>query len=346
MKVIWIDIGHPAQLNFYLNSIKLLSKNFYLLITVLNRGKLPAIAEYELKEIKNIELMIVGKHRNTKFSVIVEANILRFFQLLKLMFRKKVDLHFSNGYLGAMLSRLFNFPSITFGDDPHSSDYRLKLMFAHQVYFCLFSDSYIKLHEKAKVVGCLKEWAYLSPKYFVPNAKALEKYNLKPYEYIFIREVSTGTINYAGQKSGKIKDIANAITPNIKVLFSLEDKSKRLLYPDNWINIKEPANDIHSLIYYSKVLISSGDSMAREAAVLGIPGYYVGVRKMAANEVLKDMVDFYQVTNENLFLGNQHYLKNSSHGRRIDNYNLLQNKFIDVNEFIEACALKYLNNKL
>ena len=35
--------------------------------------------------------------------------------------------------------------------------------------------------------------------------------------------------------------------------------------------------DIHSLIYYAAGLVSSGDSMAREAALLGVPSYYLGI---------------------------------------------------------------------
>ena len=48
--------------------------------------------------------------------------------------------------------------------------------------------------------------------------------------------------------------------------------------------LQEPIEDIHSLIYYSAGLVSSGDSMAREAALLGVPAYYLGIRyDMPAN---------------------------------------------------------------
>ena len=49
-------------------------------------------------------------------------------------------------------------------------------------------------------------------------------------------------------------------------------------------NEQEPIEDIHSLIYYAAGLVSSGDSMAREAALLGVPSYYLGIRySMPAN---------------------------------------------------------------
>ena len=61
-------------------------------------------------------------------------------------------------------------------------------------------------------------------------------------------------------------------------------KKRRDEYPADWILLQEPIEDIHSLIYYAAGLVSSGDSMAREAALLGVPSYYLGIRySMPAN---------------------------------------------------------------
>ena len=117
----------------------------------------------------------------------------------------------------------------------------------------------------------------------------LKKYNLIPHKYIFVREVSTKTINYLGQESNKLHVISNLIPSDHSVVLSLEDKSKIYLYPQNWILLQEPVEDIHSLIYYSRLLISSGDSMAREGAILGITSIYTGDREMAANSFLIKM---------------------------------------------------------
>jgi len=141
-----------------------------------------------------------------------------------------------------------------------------------------------ELDKRDKLVACLKEWSYLNPRTFVPNVKVLEKYGVKPKEYMFLREVTVGTINYTGQESGAILGIKDMIPKGMKVLFSLEEKKRRNEYPEDWILLQEPIEDIHSLIYYSAGLISSGDSMAREAALLGVPAYYLGIRySMPAN---------------------------------------------------------------
>ena len=133
-------------------------------------------------------------------------------------------------------------------------------------------------------IESLKEWAYLNPRTFEPNVKVLEAYGVKAKEYLFVREVTVGTINYTGQESGAILGIKDMIPKGMKVLFSLEEKKRRDEYPAEWILLQEPIEDIHSLIYYSAGLVSSGDSMAREAALLGIPSYYLGIRySMPAN---------------------------------------------------------------
>ena len=101
---------------------------------------------------------------------------------------------------------------------------------------------------------------------------------------MFLREVTVGTINYAGQASGAILGIKEQIPAGMKVLFSLEEKKRRDEYPADWILLQEPIEDIHSLIYDAAGLVSSGDSMAREAALLGVPSYYLGIRySMPAN---------------------------------------------------------------
>ena len=117
--------------------------------------------------------------------------------------------------------------------------------------------------------------------------KVLNKYKIKEKSYIFIREVSTKTQNYKNQKENLILQISKDIK-KVPIILSLEDKSNSSNYPAHWIILEEPVKDIHSLMYFSKVVISSGDSMAREGAMLGIPSIYCGTRNMPANDILID----------------------------------------------------------
>lgn len=281
---ILIDIGHTPQLNFYKEVIvKLAEKGNRVYVTVIKRGRLPEIALQELGKCKNVMVIPIGRHRMNKISAIVDSNILRVFLMFFWSLNKRIDLVFSNGFVAHVIGWLNRVPCYGFGDDIRGWDFNLKVFFCNQSSYCIY-ESQKTLSSKAVILRCTKEWAYLAPKYFTPNPQVLEKYGVQPKEYVFLREVSVGTVNYAGQESGAILGIQDLIPNDKKVLFSLEEKDKRHLYPKDWILLQEPIEDIHSLIYYSAGLVSSGDSMAREAALLGVPAYYLGIRyDMPAN---------------------------------------------------------------
>jgi len=113
-----------------------------------------------------------------------------------------------------------------------------------------------------------------------------------------VREVSNKSFNYYDQQDAIISRFANQINPDAKVILSLEDKNHTKKYPSHWTILQEPVDDIHSLIYYSKLLVSSGDSMAREGAMLGVPSVYCGIRKMKANEFLHQLGILHHLTND------------------------------------------------
>lgn len=292
---VWIDICHTPQFNFYKELIvRLIQKDDDVLVTVLRRGKTPTIVKKEINTLKsglpassksNISIFEVGYHRMTKWSALVEANIFRSISLCFWRLFHHVDLTFGNGMQPAIVQHVFNGPSFSFDDDPQTHDFKFKAKYNTECNFCLYEDEKTSSYGgNVKVLKCLKEWSYLCPDVFKTDVSKLALYGLRPKEYLFVREVSVGTVNYAGQESGAVKNIRHLIPKNMKVLLSLEEKHRRNEYPEDWILLQEPVDDIHSLIYYSAGLVSSGDSMAREAALLGVPSYYLGIRhSMPAN---------------------------------------------------------------
>lgn len=342
---IWIDIAHMPQYNFYKPLIEILSKHgHHVLITILDRGKLVKIMQYELSEFPNVHLYVVGKHRMKKISAIIDANLIRIIKLFFWLFGKKIDFAISNNLFTPILGKLFCIPNYAFGDDPQVIDYRPKLWFSNKSHYCIYEISNkVSIDKRISILKCTKEWAYLAPKYFHPNPKVLEHYGVSPKEYVFLREVTVGTVNYAGQESGAILGVQDLIPKDKKVLFSLEEKHKRHLYPKEWILLQEPLEDIHSLIYYSAGLVSSGDSMAREAALLGVPAYYLGIRyDMPANAAAAKVAN----------LQNQ---KSADFGQWVKNLSVsaqeaeekqqalrehIDNTFIDINEYMLALVEK------
>jgi uncharacterized protein len=279
---ILITLSHPSHANFFKEAAKILKKEGHeIFISTLKRGKLVQIVD---KEFSGFERHIAGNHRGNRFSIIFNVNILRFFKLLKYSFVNKIDFGLSVGSftLGAALKLLFT-PNVQFDDDPERKmNVLLEKITSSRVYF----PKVIEPRGKIKNFNALKEWAHLSPKYFNPDVNFLNEFGLKPKEYILIRDISTGSLNYMGQDPNIILKIAEKIPKDIKVVLSLEDKKNFSKYPEEWIILNEPVFDFYSLMYFSKIVISTGDSMARESAMLGVPGIYCGFRDMKANNIL------------------------------------------------------------
>ena len=277
-----ITISHPSHANFFKEAAKILKNEGYnIFISVLDRGRLVQIVN---KEYIEFEKIIAGRHKGSRFSIIFNVNILRFLKLLKFSFSNKINFGLSVGSftLGAALKLLFK-PNVQFDDDPERNvNTTLEKMTSDRLYF----PPIIKETKKVKTFNALKEWAHLSPKYFTPDEDYLSEFGLESQKYILLREISTGSLNYMSQEPNIILNLMQDIPKNYKVVLSLEDKTTFENYPEDWIILNEPVADFYSLIYFSKLVISSGDSIAREAAMLGVPGIYCGFRKMKANDIL------------------------------------------------------------
>ncbi|NND80627.1 MAG: DUF354 domain-containing protein [Maribacter sp.] len=286
MKKVLIDIYHLPQFNFFRNTILTLDPSEVDIYCV-NRGKLLSVVEYELPD---YNIICIGdyKHNKGMFSMIFKIIIPRIYKLFKDMNSKKYKFVVTANYQANFVAKLKGIPNVAFNDDPRRFVFPLLKFSADEVFLPPFE----KRSKGVKYFNALKEWAYLSPKYFIPMASALEAHNLERKKYIFIREVSTETSNYLSQTQDLILSISKKIPTTTKVILSLEDKDKASAYPKGWKILKEPVKDIHSLMYFSQIVISSGDSMAREGAMLGVPSIYVGIRDMPANVILikKDML--------------------------------------------------------
>ena len=341
---VWVDLGHIPQYNFYKPLILRLAKEGKCVyVTYLNRGRMPKIIQAELGNVENVHLYQIGKHRMSRLSVILEANLLRNIQLIIWKIGKHIDVALSNGYQAAFIGWLFGVPSYSYDDDPQTIHYRPKVLLNKSCNYCIYKYQGKKLSAKAHILPVLKEWAYLSPSVFTPNENVLKQYGVKPREYLFLREVSVGTMNYIGQKAQAIYAIKDLIPQNKKVLFSLEEKGKRDMYPKDWQLLQEPIDDIHSLIYYSCGLISSGDSMAREASMLGVPSLYLGIRTdMPANKAAIEVAKMYSIDTIDIKQWLNQCLVSSEelNKRQVKIRERVFNSFIDISEYIYYEILK------
>lgn len=341
---ILIDIAHIPHINFFKNALAILKeKGVNVKVICLDRGRNVIIAR---EEFKGIDVIPIGKHRGNLFSIIFEANLVRFLLTIKYLLFNKVDAGLSVGsFLLGFGLKIFRKPNSIFYDDLENKKAIFLIELAATDHF---HPNFLE-SRKATTFNALKEWAYLSPKYFIPKKECLKEYDVKEKDYIFVREVNSNTTNYIGQSADIISTIANNFPPNIKVILSLENKEKINFYPKSWMLLKEPVKDIHSLMYYSKVLLSSGDSVSREGAMLGVPSIYCGIRTMAANKVMEDKGLLFQIEISKV----PNFINEVFKGEFIDIDQVefrkqLATEWDDVTELIVSNALKLIkltNNK-
>ncbi|MBN2524262.1 MAG: DUF354 domain-containing protein [Bacteroidales bacterium] len=329
MKIL-IDLYHIPQFNFFKNTILNLDKDEVDLCCI-NRGRLVKIIQ---KECPGYNLIVLGdyKHNKGRFSMLFRIMIPRVYALHRMIRRNKYDFVITAHYQANLAAKLNRIPNIALIDDPRKIAFDIDKFSTNELYIPCFSNDI----PKTRKFNALKEWAYLSPKYFKPNPEILHVYSLKPKEYIFIREVDTSTSNYLSQDKDIILQQAEKISelPQ-KIVLSLEKKINKPLYPADWIILEEPVSDIHSLMYYSKLVISSGDSMAREGSMLGVQSIYCGEREMPANHVLIEKGMLTKVLPEKLIDSCREILINDKQFMDQDKFRIkLEKDWEDVTNFL------------
>ena len=289
-----IDITHYPHVNFFKHAIKILTeKNIGVLVILLHRGNLVSIFE---KECPDVPYVLIGKHKKTISGKMI-GMVKRDIAFLKYL--SKINFEVGTGVGSDSLAHttpFFRKPSINFADDVYKLVYYLINIFVTRNVIPKSVPSHGK--NLLKYDG-FKELAYLHPNHFTPNKKALEPYNLDPYEYVFIREISNASLNYRRAEMGKLSKILNYLKEmDLKIVLSIEDKSLIDLFKDYCIILKEPVEDIHALLHFAALTISSGDSMARESCLVGTPSIYTGGRDMAINTELIKRSCMFKVEDE------------------------------------------------
>jgi len=283
MKIL-VDLNHPVDVNFFKNAITLLAKKHdcEIDITVQHRGKLIPILQQELPD---FHFTPIGKHGKSFFGKVFGAGY-RFVHLLSYVRRGRFDGVVSFGGIGVShATYILRKPSIIFDDD---IEYKLGFYPYKPFATRLVMPAQIPIEGKNifKYRG-FKELAYLHPHRFVPDESALKEYQLRPGEYVFVREVSGISMNYAHLETGKLATVCRDLkTLGLSIVLSLEDKSLVDRFSPYCIILQEPVRDIYSLMHFARLAISSGDTMAREASLTGTPTIYTGGRQMSVNAEL------------------------------------------------------------
>lgn len=326
---ILFDLNHPVDVNFFKNSILFLKKNHRVSIIYRERGKLGKILKYELND---ISIQKIGEHKKTFIGKFI-YQLLRDFKIFRFIKKNKIDLVACFGSTSAISTRLSGIPYLAFDDD-----FEYKIPFYHANWFCtrhIFPDFINFSNSKTHKYHGFKELAYLHPNYLKVSGKVLQEFNLLPNTYVFIREISGVSLNYNKSTSVLDKLIHEIKERGFKIVLSLEDKSLKEVFIDDCILLEEPVSDIYSLLYNALFTISSGDTVARESAILGVPTIYTGERKMIVNKLLVEeglMIESSSVSDILRYIDTITY--NKKQKTRSKSKDLIKNKWEDTTSVI------------
>jgi len=334
---ILFDLNHPADVNFFKHSIYKLHKKHNIKVIYRGRGSLRKIIKYELPFIESYQ---IGSHKKSFFSKVF-FQLVRELKILKYLIKNKIDIVVCFGSTSALSSWLLKVPYLAFDDD-----FEYKIPFYYANIFCtqhIYPDFITFTNNKTIKYSGFKELAYLHPNHLRLNLKKLSEFNLKKNKYVFIREIKGASLNYYSKKTILDKIISSVVKRGLKIVLSIEDKSLVNKYKDDCIILEEPVSDYYSIIYNALFVISSGDTVSRESALLGVPVIFTGNRKMSVNEALLKENIMYQLDEIKLIhelINNINLSVKKSSRKRINS--LIDKKWHDTNKVILDCINKFL----
>lgn len=269
---IQIDIGHPAQVHYFKNFIKIMEeKSHEILVTARDREVI-----HDLLRAENISYVNRGKGAKSwigKILYTLKADLILLWQALKF----SPDIFLSDGSHYALhVSKILNKPCISTGDSDHI---KLNAKFMMPYLAALITPDvyrldYGKNHIRLKAY---MELFYLHSNYFSYD-EALIRSELgleKDERYFVLRFVSWNAFHDVGQggiSKEKKEKLISLLNQYGKVFISSESELPQKIEK---YKAKFPPEMLHGVLAEADMCISEGATTASEAAILGTPTIYI-----------------------------------------------------------------------
>ena len=270
MKIL-IDIGHPAHVHYFKNLInRLFNKGHECKITCRDKDVSIRLIKYY-----NLNYFCTGKNYSRIIGKIYSF-IKNIIYIIIIGIRFKPDIIISAFLPFPAISSFFlRKPSIGFTDTEHAIiNHFLSKPFTDHI----FTPSCFKYNLGTKQIffDGYMELLYLNPKYFQPNMTVLKSMNInKDEDYIIFRFISwqsSHDIGHSGLDYSTKRLLIKKLLEYGKVYISSESQLSNE-FKEYQLNISP--EQIHDVLYYAKLFIGEGATMASECAMLGTPAIYV-----------------------------------------------------------------------
>lgn len=266
-----VEILHPAHVHFFKNAISEWQKRGDEVL-VLSREKDVA---NDLLRAYGIPFRSISRLGASKWSLItemVERDARMFAEARR--FRPDVLV----GIMGVTIAQvglLIHRPAVVFYDTENAKiTNRFVYPLAHSV--CTPECYAAPVFGRHVTYPSYHELSYLHPSRFSPDPEVVRKAGVAPDEpYFILRFVSWQASHDVGEEGFSLAlktDLVRKLAQRGRVLVSSEQPLPSELEP---YRFRAPPETIHHFIAHAKMLIGESATMASEAAVLGVPAFYI-----------------------------------------------------------------------
>lgn len=270
MKIL-VQLSHPAHFHYYHRAICNWRDHGHQVFVLI---KTKDILE-ELVKSAGIPYVNINPnvHRSSKLGLLWDM-LIRDWRIIRICLSQRIDVLTGSTPEVAQVGWLLHKPSINTGEDDAAvvpAFVRFTAPFLQVRLTPVSCDSGI-MEPKAVKYASFHELAYLHPNHFTPDSRYLDKYGIGQNETFFIlRFASLNAHHDAG-----IKGINNAVAEKLvammlpygKVFITSERELDSTLEA---CRMAIDAQDIHHVMAFASLYIGDSQTMAAEAAVLGVP---------------------------------------------------------------------------
>lgn len=289
---ILVQLSHPSQFYCYRRSIEEWKADGHRVLVAI---KTKDILEPLLKS-SGIEYVNINRisHRGSRFGALRDM-IHRDIRLVNLCIREKIDILTGCSAEVAQVGWLLRRHSVCIGDDDADIVPFLVMCSLPFLQTRLSPDSCRcgRMEPRTVHYNGFQKMAYLHPNVFSPDSRIPEKYGIYSDRPFFLLRLVSLTAHHDSGIKGIDDVLLSGLTELLgrygKVLIS----SERKLGPDfEKYRLAIDPLDIHHIMAFSSLYIGDSQSMAVEAAVLGVPNIryndFTGKRNIGVLEELEE----------------------------------------------------------
>lgn len=288
---ILIQLSHPAHFHLYKNAASnLIADGHQVLFVIKTKDILETLLQNAGLPYVNIN---EKSHRNSKIGVLWDM-LMREWQMVRLCRKHKIDILLGSTPEVAHVGWWLRKWRINTGEDD------LYIVPAFAKIASPFIQTFVtpntcdagKIEHKAVHYPGFQKLAYLHPNHFTPSREIVEQYGIETSKPYFILRFAQLTAHHDVGIQGINTEVAQGLIDILSPKGRIYITSERPLEPQfEQYRLQINPLDIHHVMAYATLYIGDSQSMAVEAAMLGVPALrfndFVGKKRIGVLEELE-----------------------------------------------------------